>query len=394
MRCKVVHIITGLEVGGAESFLARLLPMLKPSCDNTVISLSGLGVIGPKIIAEGVPVHTLDMVRNRPSLGKYLQLVRLLKDLRPDVVHTWLYHADLMGGLAARHARVPTVMWNIRQTNLSPDYIKRSTLMVAKACAALSGLIPDVVVCCADAARTSHVAMGYAADRMVVIPNGFDLSRFRPDPTLRSAARQVFGAGPGDEVAGAFARFDPQKNHFGLLQAVAQLRDRNGLKLVLAGRGMTPDNTELASWIAAAGLQDRAVLLGLRQDVERLLPGLDVFVSASKDEGFPNAIAEAMACGVPCAVTDVGDSRLLVADTGRLAPPADDDALAMAMRDVLDLPGPERESLGDAARRRIVSEFDLAGIAGRYADLYARSIERGAPHPSVLHGNGRASDPA
>jgi glycosyltransferase involved in cell wall biosynthesis len=375
LRLKIVHIITGLEVGGAETFLSRLLPELKASHDCEVISLSTFGVIGPRLEAAGISVHALGMVPNRLDIGKYLALVGLLKKLKPDVVHTWLYHSNLLGGLAARQARVPSVMWNIRQTQLSHDYVKLRSLMVARMGAMLSGIVPDVIVCCADAARESHVGMGYERKRIKVIPNGIDVSRFQTNAALRAAARAALEAGPNTLLVGMVGRFERQKNHQGLFEAMSLLRERSNLRLVLAGRNLTADNTQLTGWIEASGLKGKVVLLGLRDDLERFLPGLDVFVSPSKDEGFPNAVAEAMACGLPCAVTEVGDSAFLVGSCGRIVPPNDSVELAKAIAALLDLPESRRWAIGESARARIVAEFGLKRIAQRYAQLYTDQVQ-------------------
>lgn len=358
--------------------LLKLLEQRDSMVTPHVISLTTLGELGPRIQALGIPVEALGMRPGMPSPLAFFQLVRRLKTLKPDVVHTWMYHADLVGGLAARLAGVPAVGWSIRHSNLSPDANKRSTLEVVRLCSVLSRWVPDRILCCSEVARQVHVNYGYSADKMVVVPNGFDLSRFRQDTFARDDVRQELGLHPDVPLVGLIGRFDPQKNHAGFLEAAGLLNKKMPkVHLLLAGKGIDENNDELMQAVRKSGVNGVVHLLGLRSDIPRLMAALDVLASSSIGEAFPNVLGEAMACGVPCAVTDVGDSAYIVGDTGRVVPPADATKLAAAMENLLILSSEERKTLGERARARVAEHFEIGNVVKQYELFYVELAELG-----------------
>lgn len=371
-----VFIITHLSTGGAETMLLKLLQKMdRGRFTSTVISLVGLGEIGPRIQALGIQVHALGMTPGIPDPLKLLRLVRLLKQLQPDVVHTWMYHADLLGGLAARLAGVRAIAWSIRHSNLAPEHNKRSTLLVVKACARLSRWVPHRILTCSERARSVHVAAGYRADKMVLIANGFDLTRFVPDAAARVSVRAELGLTPDTPLVGVVARDDPQKNLLGFVQAAAAVHSAlPNCHFVLAGQGIDTTHAALGQAIAQAGLQHHVHLLGRRDDVPRLMAALDVLASPSHGEAFPNVLGEAMACGVPCVVTDVGDSADIVGDTGRVVMAADMADLARQLLAVLQMPAEPRQALGARARVRVQDCYELGEVTRRYEDFYSELL--------------------
>jgi len=374
---KVVHVISGLGQGGAETMLYKLLGALDRQCFETqVISLLDYGVLGPRIQALGISVFALGMRPGIPDPRGILKLARLLRLLKPDLVQTWMYHADLAGGIAARLAGTPRLVWNIRQSDLDPRRAKRSTRAAVRAAAWLSRWLPDHILCCSERARDIHAALGYRTDRLEVIPNGFDLHAFRPDAHARAMLRAELSVAPSTPLIGLVARFDPQKDHAGFLQAAAALAEQNPqCAFLLCGTGVTWDNPALAGPIRAAGIAGQCHLLGPRGDMPAINAALDIGVCASAyGEGFPNSVGEAMACGVPCVVTDVGDSATIVGDTGHVVPPRDPSALTVALAELLRLDPATRQALGTAAQRRIAQHYALERIAERYTDCYLRLI--------------------
>lgn len=365
-------IITNLATGGAETMLLKLLQKLDRSRFNpTVISLVGLGEIGPFIQAQGIPVHALGMSRGVPNPLMVLRLAKLLRQLQPDVVHTWMYHADLLGGLAARLAGADRVIWGIHHSNLSKTENKRSTLLVVKTCALLSRSVPARILLCSQRAKEVHAAVGYLADKFHVIPNGFDLSRFAPDKKARASLRAELGLAADVPLVGLIARFDSQKNHFGFVEAAAQLRAQiPDVHFVLAGTEVDSANTALNAAIAAKGLQAHMHLLGRRDDVPRLMAALDVLASSSHGEAFPSVLGEAMACGVPCVATDVGDSADIVADTGRVVAAGDMAGLAQGLIEILCLPPEQKAALGVQARNRVATNYEISHVARLYEAFY------------------------
>lgn len=368
----IVFIITGLSTGGAETMLLKLLQNLdRNRFAPTVISLSTQGEIGPRIEALGIPVFTMGMKPGMPSPIKFMSLVSLLRESRFDVVHTWMYHADLLGGLAARLAGIRAVAWGIRNSTLLPGHRQRSTLLVMKACALVSGRLPRRILTCSERARAVHAAAGYRADRFLFIPNGFDLGSFAPDAAARVSVRDELGLPPDAPLVGLIARDDPQKNHLGFVEAASRVRQNMPqVHFVLVGTGIDPGNDRLTRAIETAGLQDRFHLLGRREDIPRLMASLDVLASSSFGEAFPNVLGEAMACAVPCVVTDVGDSAEIVGDTGRVVSSGDMAGLARHLVELLQWRAERRQALGARARDRIRVRFEIGDVARRYEDCY------------------------
>lgn len=379
-----MHVITGLGVGGAEVMLHRLLEASNRGEDaHQVVSLTELGEIGGRLLELGIPTVALGMRRSGvrvPDPVRLLRLALLMRAFRPDVVQTWLAHADLLGGVAARLARVPRVVWGIHNSTIDPVRTRRTTQWTVAACARLSRSIPDVIVSVSRAARDVHVAAGYDPSKFVLIPNGFDLGRYRPDPAAREEVRGELGIPADAVVVGLPARFDPQKDHANFVRAAARLAARRpSVRFVLCGQDTGAENAALARLLAEHGVRQRFHLLGRRADMPRVLNALDVAsLSSAFGEAFPLAIGEAMACGVPAVVTDLGDCAHLVGDTGRVVPPRDPAALAGAWEALVAL-GPEgRRVLGLAARERVGTNFALPRVAERYAALYRMAAAGGA----------------
>jgi glycosyltransferase involved in cell wall biosynthesis len=371
---KIVHLITGLQVGGAEIMLYKLLSRMDPGCfHNIVVCMTDGGQVAEWIRKLGIEVYALGMRRGRPSLAAALHLVRLLGRERPAILQTWLYHADLLGLLTARLAGCPRVVWNIRSSTLEMYGHKRLLRCTIRTCARLSRH-PDAIVVNSVAGRRDHRRIGYHPRAWVLIPNGFDTERFRPDPAAR-CLRSEIGLNSHTFLIGLVARFDPLKDHATFLKAATLFhRCHPEVHFVLAGREVDPGNPVITRLVAEGKLTGAVHLLGERRDVPRLTAGLDVATSCSVSEGFPNSVGEAMASAVPCVVTDVGDSALLVGDTGLVVPPGQPDKLAEAWMRIVRLEPAERQRLGGAARQRILSTFGLDAISRRYQDLYKELV--------------------
>lgn len=374
---KIFHITTGLNDGGAEAVLYRLATKNEPTRHH-VISLMDEGKYGPLLRKAGAKVTCLNMPRGRLTLGGLWHLWRLLRQERPKVVQTWMYHGDLVGGVIARLAGVERVCWGIHHTTLEPSKSARSTILVARVNARLSRWVPDAIVCCAETARAVHTALGYAADKMVVIPNGYDLQRFRPDAEARQRLRQELAVPEGVSLLGMVGRFDPQKDHANLIAALSRLKQCGAAFFcVLVGTGMTESNATLVQWIANHGLVDWVTLLGQRNDVPDVMSALDLHLLSSSAEAFPNVLAEAMACGTPCVTTDVGDAALIVGDTGWVVPPGNPEALAQAiatgLHERMNQPA-EWAVRQTAARQRILSNFSIEKMVNAYEQVWTAKV--------------------
>lgn len=374
---RVMHVITGLAPDGAQTMLLKLLQATDSGrIESHVASLTDRGLIGPRIARLGIPVEALNIRVGASAAFAVPQLARQIRRVAPDLVQTWMYHADLLGRLACRSAGRPALAWNIRHSELDRAGIKRTTRLVARACARLSHHGVDAIACVSQRTRDIHTALGYRRDIMQVIPNGFDLARFRPDPRARAAVRDELGIADSTPLLGVIARVHPQKDHLGFLRAAASLHQAHpSWHFLLAGRGADWSNPELTGPIREHGLAAHVHLLGQRSDTARLFAALDVLVSASAyGEGFPNVIGEAMACAVPCVVSDVGDSAEIVAGTGHVVPARDPMALTAAVEKLFHLPREDLESLGAAARERVERDYGISAIANRYAAMYETII--------------------
>jgi glycosyltransferase involved in cell wall biosynthesis len=373
---KIVHVINCLDTGGAETMLLRLLSQ----CDRKryqfeVISLTDLGEIADGLRALDVPVRALNLRRAAaiPDPRSVFRLAGWLRQSQPDLVQTWMYHANLVGGVAAKLAGSPPVIWGIRQTNVDLASVRLRTSLIAKGAVWLSKTIPEYILYNSHVSRRAHVAMGYNDDHAGVIANGFDLNVFKPDARASGAVRQELGLDDVAPLVGLIARYDPQKDHATFIAAAGLVHQQNPeAHFLLAGLRVDASNEVLTTAIAEAGLTNYCHRLGHRIDIPDLMAALDVACSSSIGEGFPNTVAEAMASGVPCVVTDVGDSALIVGNTGRVVPPRQPKALARETVSILSLTSDARRSLGQSARNRISMEFSLHAATAAYQKLWRR----------------------
>jgi glycosyltransferase involved in cell wall biosynthesis len=380
-RTTIIHFITGLGVGGAELMLARLAARAdKDRFRSIVVSLLAGGSVADQIRASGVEVRSLNLRRARDLPIAMARLEYLLLSTRPDILQTWLYHADLLGLFAGLAALVPRILWNIRSTAPPVGPIRSVSHLLPRALAKLSAL-PAAIVVNSETGRRVHQEYGYACRDWRVIPNGFDTDLFKPIPGTGKAVRHSLGIPDDAQVVGMLARFHPDKDHDTFLQAVVLTHRRlGGVHFVLAGSGVDA-SSELAARVARLDLSDCVHLLGERRDIPSLISSFDIATLSSWTEGFPNAIGEAMSCCVPCVATDVGDSALLVGSTGLVVAPRDAIALSRAWTELLQAPGGVRQALGLSARERIIADFSLSRAVRRYEDLYEDMSARRGSRP-------------
>lgn len=369
---RVVHLITDLSTGGAQTMLLRLLERTdRTRISPVVICLTGDGQTAARIRDLGIDVHHIGMNTGLPGPGAVWRLWRLLRRLRPQVLQTWLYHSDLLGLILGRLAGVPAIAWNIRCAQTDARYHSGRNGLVVKLLARWSAR-PEAVVANSEAGRELHEAMGYRPRRWCVLPNGFDTDVFRPRADAHADLCAELGLPEDSLLVGLVARYDPLKDHETFLRAAAQTAAAvPEAQFVLVGAGVDDRNPALAELIGQLQLGRRVHLLGERHDIPALNAGLDVACCSSSGEGFPNMVGEAMACGVPLVVTDVGDSAILLGDGGTVVPPGDPAAFADALTALLERPADERAALGRLARSRIEEHYAIDAIAARYMELYA-----------------------
>ncbi len=372
---RVVHIITCLDVGGAETMLTRLLlSAANPGQDQVVISLKDVGPLGLQLQQHGVTVYAMHMGASFSGLKAFIRLVFLLRQLKPDVVQTWMYHADLAGGLAAAIAGCRRIVWGIRGTYTPIG--RPWTHRVMKLCARLSRVIPSKILCVAESARQSHIAYGYSAKRMHVIGNGLDLAAFDQLSQHHIDLHQLGGWSKEQVLIGCVGRYHPDKGQDLFIQSAAKLLLRYpACRFVMIGRDCDSANQQLKGLIDQSGLAGSVLLLGERADIPACLAGLDLFCLPSRTEGFPNVLAEAMAAGVPAVATNVGDVKRLVADTVVVVEPNNTAALAEAMTTLLDLTAEQRRQFAEKGRLRVERYCSIQAVRRQYEEFYQELLE-------------------
>ncbi len=377
---RVLHIITGLGVGGAENMLDRLLTELdSKQVSSHVIALKEGGPVGASIAARGIPVEVMGLDTFLPRTLMPFRLSRRIRRIAPDVIQTWLYHADLIGGIAARLARpfgapIP-VAWGVRQSVVNPALLKPATWRVIRSAAIASHFIPQRIVVNANASVATHAGLGYDTSKFLLIPNGFDSGRFRPDSEARARLRQQLGVAPETILVGLAGRFDPHKDYPGFIAAAAAISaQQRNIAFVACGEGVERGNPSVAGLLAKHGPIAQLHLLGRQNDMPAFWAALDIAVSASVGEGFSNSIGEAMSCAVPCVVTDVGDSASVVADSGCVVPAGKPEALSRAILSLASAPAEKRIALGQSARKRIQTNYSLTAAAEQFLDLWQNML--------------------
>lgn len=381
---RVLHIITGLDIGGAQAMLAKLVEAGRSAgVVPTVVSMMTPGEIAERIRSAGATVHSLGMRPGRLSIAAVPRLLRIARAARPDLIQGWMYHGNLAASLASASLKPqPPVVWGIRHSLNRLDHEKPLTRVLIRAGAGLSGMI-DAIAYNSRLAAGQHAEVGYAPHRAVIIPNGFDCSAFRPDPSARERLCAAFAIHPEATLVGMITRPHPGKSPETLIEAVRLARQAGyDLHLLVVGSLMSHSATELAT-LRAKLPPDRLTIIDLSSDVAALLPGLDILALPSWGEAFPNILGEAMASGVPCIATDVGDSRWVVGDCGRVVPPGEPCAMAEGLIWLASIGRDGRQALGQAGRLRISEHFSLAASSEQYTVLYDRLIKERAERRSA-----------
>jgi len=302
-----------------------------PAVANEIISLRPVGTVGRRLLELGVRVRSLRMRGGTSAVAGFPTLVRWLRSSGPEtIVQTWMYHADLIGGIAAKLAGLRRIIWNVRQSALAPEALRARTRLIIRACGRLSRSLPERIVVNSRRAIEPHCAFGYDPRRFVFIPNGFDTSAFTRVPEMGAGLRRQWGIGDEDLAVGLVARVDPQKDHANFIAMAKRVsRVIPHARFVLVGRGV-PQDRDIELGIRNLDLQDRFVLFEQRADIPIVMSALDIFCLSSRAEGFPNVLGEAMACGTPVVAADRGALPETCAGAALLVDPDDPESLADA----------------------------------------------------------------
>jgi glycosyltransferase involved in cell wall biosynthesis len=375
-----VHIITGLTTGGAEIMLYQMLTKTDRERYNpTVISLIDRGTLGDRIEELGIPVYTIGMEPGRiPTPNSIWKLISTVRKIQPDLIQGWMPHGNLAAQLVGIfYSRKIPVLWDIQSSLYSLALEKKLTAIVLQVGAYLSRLTFKIVYV-SKVAQAQHEAVGYAKDKSYFIPNGIDVNLFMPSREAKLKFRQELGLPETSFLIGLICRYHPQKDHPNFIKAAALLSKRKpGIHFIMVGDKVDSQNQDLHQLIQELGITNQIHLLGERKDISYVTAALDIACSASAfGEASPLIIAESMSAGVPCVVTDVGDSGLMVGDTGQVVPPKDPEALANAWQELIDLDADDREALGKLARARVIECFSLDSVVANYERLYESAISQ------------------
>jgi len=375
---KIIHIITGLSIGGAEQALYNLLKGgLAERFDNCVISLRDTGPMGLKISLLGVPVIALNMHAKKLPLAELVKLIRIIREFRPDLIQGWMYHGNLISSFSRVVALgKPALVWNVRHSLSDLSQEKIATQQVIRINRWFS-FGADVILYNSHRSREQHEAFGFSKVGAKVIPNGIDTHIFSFSSKDRKYIRSKLGIPENACVVGHMARLHPMKDHAIFIQAAKSLSDRyQNLYFLLSGRDVSYDNIML-SQLLSSQVRHRFYFLGERNDVHKLMSAIDIFcLSSAWGEGFPNVLGEAMATSIPCVATDVGDSSLVVNKTGIIVPPCDVNALEEGIESLLTISSEDRISLGRSALERIEINYKLSKIVENYSSLYNKLVKK------------------
>jgi len=345
---------------------------------HVVISLKSAGVYGPKLIERGCGLLTLGMDGPRLNLRAICQLVRAINKEKPDIVQTWMYHSDLLGSIALLFSRqhIP-IIWGIRGP-FDSHRTSTSTRLVVYSCAILSKFIPYKIVSNSESAKRRHITIGYSANKILVIPNGYPPQQAVTTQTASSALRRSLKLAPETVLLGMVARFDSHKDHANLLAALAEVKTKGqDFHCVLIGDEMLESNSIINGLVRRSDLERNISLLGPRDEVPNLLAQLDLHVLASAAESFPNVLAEAMNSGTPCVSTNVGDAAQIMGDCGWLVPPEDSTALALAILEAI-AEWSSAQALWENRRERciarITQNFGIERMKMNFSELWNRAL--------------------
>ncbi len=375
MKIKVLHIITGLGNGGAEKILFDLVRNTSNNkFEHIVVSLLGMGHYGDKLQRAGVKVYCLNL--NLANLFvKIFFLLKVINREKPDIVQGWMYHGNIFT-LFAKFTKFKTIVWGIHSAIINKKFDSFSTRISSSICAIFSK-VPAKIIFVGANPMDNHKLYGYYQLNMVVINNGYDLNLFHPNMLAGHLLREELKITSDKIVVGCVGRFHPVKDHCNLLSAMGYINQkRNDIVVVMVGDGMNLQNEYLINMVQQNNLIENIILAGVRNDMQNVYNAFDFLVLSSKSEAFPNVVAEAMACGKPCVVTDVGDTAYIVGNTGVVVPVEDSIALASGILKMVGYGSSEVKRLGEDAMSRVKQKFSLQNMIISYEELYFAVINK------------------
>lgn len=369
---KILHIITSLGVGGAEKQLSQLvIGSDNNHYQHSVVTLTNNIVYKNELDQKNIKIYALNFRSKWKVIIEFFKLMKIIRKEKPNVIQTWLYHADLIGFLAGKLCGIKTILWNVRCSDMNFKKYSNYTKYVLKLCSLLSNF-PNRVVVNSKMGLEEHQRQGYKTKKWELIPNGINTNVYKYSVDAKKSVRNLLKISDDAVLIGMIGRFDPMKDHATFLKSAETIAEKySNVYFLLAGKDVTEENKFLTSALTKTNLKNKFYFLGLRSDIPYLLSSLDVLVLPSAfGEGFPNIVGEAMACEIPCVVTDVGDSANLVQNFGKVIPPMNVQSLTKALTEMINLSAEERRKIGKMAREHIVKHYAHEATIQRYENLY------------------------
>lgn len=371
----LLHVITSLNDGGAEALLYRICTSSEATeFRHFVVSLRIGGKYEELLQKAGVTVCSLGINSITTFIKGVIVLCHYVKEIKPTAIQSWLYHADFVVSLCKLFSCVKCpIYWGIHNTTLVWGKSSLSSLLLVRILAVLSYFVPDKIVCCAEAVKKVHRALGYDCSKLLVICNGYDTSVYVPSELVREQNRKNLNITNNEFLLGMVARYSPQKDHKTLISSLILLKKNHlNYKCILIGTHIE----KIRNLPQFKELSDRLIILSPRQDIVSVYQMLDVHVlSSSYGEAFPNVIAESMSCGIPNVATDLGDVRVLIGNTGKIVQAGSASQLAAAISDMyMKYQSEEWQSIKDKARTRIKDSFSFEKMLSLYLRLWRNNF--------------------
>ena len=376
---RILHVINGLDDGGAEGVLYRICKYDKEH-QHIVVSMQGFGKYGALLRSQGNEVRVLNISRLKTLPKAILEFRQILKETKPDLIQTWMYHANIFAGILTKifYYKKP-VFWNIRCTIMKLGEAGLGTYLLTYLGSLLSYFIPDSIIVCANSIKSDHKQIGYKSSKIKIIENGFDLEYFKP-PQKSQNINTNFDARV--LIVGVLGRFHPQKNHELAIKA-SSLAIRKGInvKLYLAGSGVTADEPVLKNLISKHSMKNFTRLFGALKDVRIFFNEIDVLLLPSQfGEGFPNVLAEAMASGIPCIATSIGDSKKIIGQSGWVVPNQKPKEIVSAFEEIIEMKKNNSWiKIKKTARKQIEKNFSISKMITSYSKCW-KDIFKSANH--------------
>jgi glycosyltransferase involved in cell wall biosynthesis len=372
---KLLYIITNLSTGGAETQLYKIVENLRNNYQIKVISLKSKGDVGDDLVRLGIE---LDIVRFTKSnfLLSFLKLCISIRKFRPDVVHTWMYHSNLIGGLAAKFSSRNKIIWSIHHNDLTLVHNKLTTIIIAKLGAFFSYLLPERVICVSREVIRNHIAFGYQEKKMFYVPNGIDVNEFSRISNARNLFFKNYNLTEDAILIGFPSRFSPIKNHEGFFRAMSYIKrdDPNlNFQIILSGKNINSENIELITLISKYDLNECVHLMGLVKNMPLFMSAIDLLVNNSYSESFSLVLAEALSCETLCVSTFEGDPEGIIDGIGNYVPAGNSLLLKNAITSFINLNEFEKANNKRMGRDKISMLYSLETVLKSYKLFYINS---------------------